>query len=270
MNKDNFKNLIKKTPIYRWVWVPYRRIRKNLKEFLMRVRILRNRLRKKLVLEIRYGGLGDHLFYSHLPRIAKETGAYKRVFISNFSIYRDEEIRRLVWETNPYIDGFCNERGTYPNVKGTREGYNLLDEMMVLHHVDDGARFHEPELYFKPTFRKELEDKIVYDPNYGSNAGDSIQPSVLENFFKNNNIHVDMQIRLRKKHVEIANFDSWLESSSLEDFCGILYSCKQVYCLATGTATLCSALKKPATVFYQSRLMKMFLHSNIHKYVKLI
>ena len=30
---------------------------------------------KTLIIEIRKGGLGDHLFYSHLPRIAKQTKA---------------------------------------------------------------------------------------------------------------------------------------------------------------------------------------------------
>lgn len=29
-----------------------------------------------LIIEIPYAGMGDHLFHSHLPKIAKENGKY--------------------------------------------------------------------------------------------------------------------------------------------------------------------------------------------------
>ena len=35
---------------------------------------------KTLILSIQKGGLGDHLFYSHLPRIAKQYGGFNQVF----------------------------------------------------------------------------------------------------------------------------------------------------------------------------------------------
>ncbi|MCK4823535.1 hypothetical protein KA005_47730, partial [bacterium] len=44
--------------------------------------------RKTLVIQIPFGGLGDHLFRSHVPRIAKKTGQYDRVYISNHSVFR--------------------------------------------------------------------------------------------------------------------------------------------------------------------------------------
>ena len=31
--------------------------------------------------DFKYGGLGDHLFYSHLPRIAKESKKYTKVYL---------------------------------------------------------------------------------------------------------------------------------------------------------------------------------------------
>src|SRR5437899_452423 len=75
----------------------------------------RNSQRRKpmgsLILQIKYGGLGDHLFYSHIPRLAKDLGMYDRVFISNRSEFRHSDYRKYVWELNPYVDGFVDEPG---------------------------------------------------------------------------------------------------------------------------------------------------------------
>ena len=65
---------------------------------------------KILIIEIRKGGLGDHLFYSHLPRIAKQTKAFDKVYISNHSFFRHPDYKNLVWELNPFIDGFTNNK----------------------------------------------------------------------------------------------------------------------------------------------------------------
>jgi len=84
--------------------------------------------RSHFVIEVKYGGLGDHLFYSHLPRIAKQTGKYDRVYVSNHSTFRNPEYRKLIWECNPYVDGFCDENGNYPLFDSVEEGMNILDK----------------------------------------------------------------------------------------------------------------------------------------------
>ena len=41
---------------------------------------------KDLIIKIEYGGLGDHLFFSHIPRIAKEMNSYDKVwYVGAFS-----------------------------------------------------------------------------------------------------------------------------------------------------------------------------------------
>lgn len=226
------------------------------------------RLKNSLVLHIKFGGLGDHLFYSHLPRVAKETGRYKYVYISNHSALRNNEILRLVWENNPYIDGICDEPCLYPEVQRVREGCNFLDELMLLYDMDDGLRYHDPEIYYDPKIKPELAGKIIYDPNYISNAG-SLTPETINEYFINNKIHIDLQMELRNRSIPLHNCDKWLDSKSLEDFCDIIYSCKQLYCLVTGTATLSSALNRSATVLYGNGVGKWFLHSKRNKYVEI-
>ena len=57
---------------------------------------------EQLIIKIKHGGLGDHLFYSHIPRIAKESGKYNKVFISNQSDFRNKDYKKLVWEFNKF------------------------------------------------------------------------------------------------------------------------------------------------------------------------
>src|SRR5262245_27850809 len=68
-------------------------------------------LKKQIILQIGHGGLGDNLFLSHIPQIAKETSDVRRVLISNHSVFRDEAYKSLIWEPNPYVDGFVDEEG---------------------------------------------------------------------------------------------------------------------------------------------------------------
>lgn len=223
---------------------------------------------KILLLQIKYGGLGDHLFYSHIPRIAKECG-YKKVYISNQSDYRNPIYKKIVWECNPYVDGFIDGIGEYPEFAEVPEGMNLLDRIMIELDLDDKKRFHDPELYYKPEIRPELKDKTIYDPNYVSNAGDIIKAKKIEKYLQDHNIKIDYQMKLRDKSIPIKATKNILAAKDLEDFVSIVASCKRMYCLASGTATLSSALKKNSIVFYSTNLKPMFLHSKMHNYVKI-
>lgn len=221
---------------------------------------------RSLVLQIKHGGLGDNLFYSHIPRIAKETGAYKKVYISNLSEFRQPDYKRLIWEKNPYVDGFSDEKGVDEVIiSEERSDKNILDMIMLGLGLDDGKSFHEPELYFTPKYKEVLADKSVYDPNYVSLVG--YFGSNLEKWFKQQGIKIDYQMSLRNKNVPIKSYEKILYSKDLDDFCSIIVSCKELYCLTSGTATLAAALKKPVTAFYGNGQKNIFHHSRIHKYV---
>jgi len=222
--------------------------------------------RSHFVIEVKYGGIGDHLFYSHLPRIAKQSGQYDRVFVSSHSEFRNPEYRKLVWECNPYVDGFCDENGDYPIFDSVEEGMNILDKIMVLRGLDDGKRFHEPELYFKGQSRQDLFDAVVYDPNFVSYVGD-ISSEEIESFLRDNHIRATHQMALWEKHYELDHNLAILQTNTLEEFCRVILSCRQLLCLSSGTATLASALGKPATVFYGNGQKPMFHHSRLHRYV---
>ena len=222
--------------------------------------------RSHFVIEAKYGGVGDHLFYSHLPRIAKQSGKYDRVYVSNHSTFRNLEYRKLIWECNPYVDGFCDENGNYPLFDSVEEGMNILDKIMLMQGLDDGKRFHEPELYLRCEPRPDLSDSVVYDPNYVSYVGD-ISTEEIEGFLKNNHIHATHQMTLWEKHFAIEPYGTILQTDTLEAFCRVIVSCRQLLCLSSGTATLAAALDKPAIVFYGNGQKPMFHHSRLHRYV---
>lgn len=224
---------------------------------------------KTLILQIKYGGLGDHLFYSHIPRIAKETGRYEKVLISELSPFRSHDYRKIIWELNPFVDGFTNEEGLYiADAKPRSASENLLDRIMIELGLDDGKRFHEPEIYYKPLILTELKDMVIYDPNYLSNAG-FINAKKVNNYFNKNNIKVDLQLVEREHYIPTLPFGKFLKAKSIYDFMDILVSAKEVYSLVTGTPTLAAALGKRIHVFYTSEMPAEFRHSKNNDYIQL-
>ena len=222
---------------------------------------------KTLILSIQKGGLGDHLFYSHLPRIAKQYGGFNQVFISNDSIFRNPDTKKLVWELNPYLDGFTNDHGLFYFSENIQDGENLLDHLMLAYGLNDHKRNHEPEIYYKPKLVEALIDKTIYDPNYISYTGDIKYSATIQNWFDKNNIKPNAEMKVLGKRSIRINADKTLSTPDIFKFCDLLYSAKAIYCLSTGTGTLAAALQKPVTVLYGDGLQKAYRHSGIHSYI---
>ena len=228
----------------------------------------RVRVRRTLILQACLGGLGDTLFLSHLPRVAKATGC-KRVLISRRSLYRDPNYPKLIWEPNPYVDGFTDEPGLDIAVNPqVRPNYNLLDEYMRLAALDDGQRFHEPEIYMRFEPDPRWASATVYDPNYITRAG-AISNERLTAFFEAEGGPPDYQMALRNNSIVYPGPVETLATADIFEFCRLIVSCKHFYCLTTGTATLAAALGIPCTVLWGEGVDTRFHHSRLHRYVRL-
>ncbi len=231
--------------------------------------LIENDSRPILVIHFLYGGLGDHLLYSHIPRLAKESGKYSKVYVSKKTPVRNDIYLKYIWGFNPFVDGFCDETNLVDLVPENDKNENILDRIMLSYGIDDGIRWHEPELYFNPPIFPELYKSTVYDPNYISDTG-GLNSRIVNNYFLNNNLRINFQFIFRsKRFVPIIEFDEFITDDSFEEFCGIIVSCSKLFLLTTGTATLAAALKKPATVFYGEKLNTVFLHSKQHQYILL-
>lgn len=226
---------------------------------------------KTLILEIPYGGLGDHLFHSPIPRIAKEHYNFDKVFISNKSISRHPDNLKLTWEYNPYVDGYTDEPGIKLSIEQiTAKEFglygNLLDHLVKQIWPDFQEQFLEPEIYYQPKFRKEFE-QAIFDPNYLSWVGE-IEKKSMMNYLAKKKIKLDAIMKIRTdKALYIPNSTTtFVETPTLEDFCDLIYSAEAVYCLTSGTATIAAGLNKAATVFYGENQSHWFRHSKLHNY----
>jgi hypothetical protein len=147
-------------------------------------------------------------------------------------------------------------------------GMNLLDKVMLLLGIDDGARFHEPEIYYSPKFKKEYH-KNIYDPNFVSYVGDVGRKKV--------NLYMYSRMQFRRFQMKIRSEKAlrlycnqrFIETPTLREFCDLIYSSKSFYCLTSGSATLAAALNKPAVAFYGKGQNRMFHHSKLHTYIEL-
>ena len=225
-------------------------------------------MRDELVVFVEYGGLGDHLFFSHLPRIAKELGC-PRVLISNKSPYRSQDTRRLVWEMNPHVDGFTDKPGNYKAAFASVDrGTNVLDRIMTDLGFNDGLRMHEPELYYTPKRRADAAGLTILDPNFISYVGD-VLPGSLARYLAEHNIHVDAQLAPREKSADQLRDIPTIATKDLFDYCDLIHSCGGFLCFTSGGATLAAALRKPARAFYGPGQNGLFHHSLLHTFVQL-
>jgi hypothetical protein len=251
--------------------------------------VWRRHMQRTVILQPGYPGLGDHLLISHIPRIAK--GAGLRVLFSKRASVRDPDYMQLIWESNPHLDGFTDEPGYclvgphatkaplsiahvllrlgLDNRVGVLdEGCNLLDQFMRAYGLDDGMRQHEPEIYHHIARQPKYEGLVVYDPNYITSAGNLTAETVRE-FFMRNNIQVDAQMTPRGNSFILPAVSRSISTEDVYDFCSLIVSCKHMFCLTTGTATLAAALRKPCTVLYGEGHNRLYRHSPMHDYVKL-
>ena len=221
---------------------------------------------RDFIIKSKYGGLGDLLFLSHLPRIAKEGGQFDAVYISTLSESRNPAYTDLIWKLNPYVDGFKPDDAPYPEFENVPPDMNVLDRMMLERGLDDGLRFHEPEVYYKPQRLEEFIGKAVYDPNFVSGVG-NVSPDELKAYIASQ-CNLDYQLKPREHSFPIWCGAELLETKSLTHYCDIIFSCARFFCLTSGGATLAAALKRPVTAFYGRGQKAMFHHSNLHKYVE--
>lgn len=207
-----------------------------------------------LVIQLPYGydGLGDNLVFSHIPRIAKESGRFKTVLVSKRNAYKGEGYAELVWETNPYVDGFTDEPGTYSSVQMNRvmdkwnnihPSLNLMDSIMLLHDLDDGIRGHIPECYYKPNVIEDLKDAVVLDAGSKTIDLTLIDPEKFTLMLEINGVFPDYIVSTgaSSKSINLPGMKE-ISPSSIREWADVMYSAKQYVCFNSGGYWLSASL----------------------------
>lgn len=206
---------------------------------------------EKLVIQLPsgYDGLGDNLVFSHIPRIAKESGKFKEVYLSSMHEYKGEGYRGLVWETNPYLDGIVDEPGTYSEIDMRRvlvqwrnilPSLNLLDSVMLLHGLDDGKRSHRPECYYKTNNIEEFHEKTILDPGSKSLRLGPINGESVIAILNRNGINVDYVLDSNPEFMLEGH--KKISASNIYEWADLVSNVKNYICFNSGGYWLASAM----------------------------
>ena len=224
-----------------------------------------------LIITQEFGGLGDHLLYSHIPRLAKQSGKYSKVFISEYSQYRNLIYKEAIWRSNPYVDGFI-----FSYDKLYRSNFNLINSNQVLSikladlYGLPTAVDNPPEIYYNPNYDEELfqfKNKLILDLNSLSWRPNSNDYFILKKKLVELKLLPDYQF-ISKDGINLFNIPL-IDTKNFDDFYNIVKFSKGILCFATGTAMLSIALKKDTFVFFTDELHNDFIYKNHANYILL-
>ncbi len=223
-----------------------------------------------LILGVKHGGLGDHLQLSTIPELAHNQEKLPTYFFRG-SDFRNEEIRELVWGSNPFVLGETDESPNAgsmiiePKLNFTG---NWISNWEYLHGLKPEGSF--PKIYYGPSTITGLADVVVVDltsitlnhqaTGYGYNPGTvlervqqlaSIDPGVTFAqvcFTRNLNKHG------RIYDVRIPGLEQ-LNVESLTHYADVLASVKGLIGLHSGAIGLASSVRGKGNTPYVKCLM---------------
>ncbi len=207
------------------------------------------------IFQIEYGGLGDHLFYSPLPRILKERGIADKVYLSNKSRFRGSETYELVWRTNPYLDGRSDEPPTA--LKHQNPSVNKIINLALAQHGIDCQIEANPEIYLNESVNFQYAQNHYIDFNYTSYTGAFTLLDALAILRKNPQLVI---VNPSKSLLRWARND-YMTTTSLREYALLVKSAASFASLASGGATLSLALGRPCTMYYGYGHNQLFRHS---------
>lgn len=199
---------------------------------------------RKYVFAVEYGGLGDHLFYSPLPRLLKERGLADEVYLSSKSRVRSQQTIDLVWKTNPFLDGITDEPVTV-----FERAQPIVNKVINLEMAKHGVVVNEelqPEIFQSIETDPKYSGKKFIDLNYISYVG-GLTPLDEINIVRK---VPDAWLVNPKWYLQSLVGSRYVRTSSLLDFASLIASAEEFICLTSGGATLAAALNRRATVYF--------------------
>ena len=207
------------------------------------------------VFKVEYGGLGDHLFYSPLPRLIKEYGIAEKVYISNQSNFRSAETYDLVWKTNPYLDGRTDNDVTLTT--GVAPSVNKIINIALAQHGINLKEEVNPEIYLSDAVMDQYAQNHYIDFNYTSYTGAFTLFDALK-ILKHNPSAIIVN---PSAHLLVCARNNHVRTTSLSHYATLIKSAASFSALASGGATLSLAMGRPCTMYYGYGHNEIFRHS---------
>lgn len=213
------------------------------------------------ILQAHAPGFGDNLLYGEIPYLNHLAGHKTKISTlpaPNHNVaFRNEEIRKIVWECNPYVDGFIEEPPNCGNVFQDLQYIKLAKQIgpmkavAQLHGYQSSARV--PVIYYQPQLLKEWQDTTVCDP---SSISQPIASEVFEEFVAWSTRWFDLGpkfVILKSKHSGPMGADTLVGKikphfvRDIFEYADILYSAKAVLMTESGGSSLSAALRDRGT-----------------------
>lgn len=219
-----------------------------------------------------WGGLGDNLQFSTLPRLYSEKGV--DFYLSNENAYRNPEIYEFCWKYNPYVKGIANHPPTIGAcAPGAPPGVpdNIVAAAEIRHGFPGTSKY--PEIYYEPKLIENLSNKTIVDL-----SAHSVITCGLQTLYDVEKLHSLIETNIPKENVLFVNFKhihtnfvehqfnfdiQTLEVESLFDYADYIHSCKEYYCMYSGGNSMAAAIKAK----YQSNVkINCFLYRTLQEH----
>jgi hypothetical protein len=201
-----------------------------------------------IVISQSWGGLGDNLQLSTIPEVAHALGI--DVYVSNYNTYRHPDVKKLVWDCNPYVKGFVDAVGNTTYMNGHAGNIIQQWEQQLFGRVINT----QPKLYYTPKKIEKLHTEVVVDFNAHSANSSEAAASIISKYPE----------ALYVNCVAPPNADS-IQSSDIFEWVDIITSAKKFVCQHSGGSVVMAAYNKACTVYRttQDQLYMFDLHTYI-------
>lgn len=219
---------------------------------------------KKIVIDLSFGGIGDCLIFSTLPRLLKET--YDIDFYlskKSMKVIRQEDIFKLCFDLNPYFKGlndsldvfklktFESEKSLYTFISD-KDSNNLIEILEKQFGVKGRGR---PEIYYKPNLLNEYKEKVLVDEN-------SISGKRFGWEFKSNAFYTEaLKNCINKDSIEYVN----PKNQDLFTYIDMIYSCKYFIGTSSGGASISACFDKSFSVILPQNAMDGSIYQFVFK-----
>tara|TARA_R110001592_G_scaffold119740_1_gene323155 strand:+ start:6396 stop:7157 length:762 start_codon:yes stop_codon:yes gene_type:complete len=203
---------------------------------------------KKIVIYQEWGGLGDNLAHSTIPRLCEKYGY--DCYLSKYNKFNNDETYELLFKDIPFIDEKDMSWLDRYTPQKNKE-WNHLRSIQIGYGFNE-APYSYPFINYTPKFNKELKDKTLVDL-----SGTHYFTFFKQYFSKEHILNVYNRILSLDKfanilQVEKNNYNDIgsvyitnekYKINSLFDYCDALYSCKNFITVDSGQSNLASGIK---------------------------
>jgi hypothetical protein len=197
---------------------------------------------KEIGIKAYFGGLGDSLQFSTLPRRFSELGY--EVYLVNDAPFRSIETKELVWDNNPYILGQKNVEWRLGDTPGTvyeNKFDSFIKNWEYIHGLTPINDF--PEIYYEPLWVDNIEGIIdISSISITYNIPTLID--AIRNYILLNYPTLNFKL-VSSKYNKIADNHGFevIEVESLKNYVDIINSCKVFISVNSGSHSLAAGLR---------------------------